>query len=130
MLLGSDIRLKMEKSQQEQAIKLSKNLTLSNYTEILNKAPLNPYLLVKIADLLTSKKKDSEAYNLLFYATEINNDSPVIWKAYIKKALDLSQWEYATDGLTNLKPLVPNSEYLAYQNLISQRKQKMISGDF
>lgn len=130
MLLGSDIRPKMEKSQQEQALKLSKNLTLSNYTEILNKAPLNPYLLVKIADLLTGKKKDSEAYNLLFYATEINNDSPVIWKAYIKKALDLSQWEYATDGLTNLKPLVPNSEYLAYQNLISQRKQKMIFGDF
>ena len=130
VLMKSDIRQKMEKSQQDQAKKLSQNLTLTNYSEILNKAPLNPYLLEKTADFLSTKKKDTEAYNLLFYATEINKDSPVIWKSYIRKALDLAQWDYANEGLKNLKPLVNNAEYLDYKNLISQKKQKTLSADF
>lgn len=101
---------------------LNEKITLSNYTMILNKAPLNPYLLKTVSDFLTDKKKNLEAYNTLFYASELNTSSPIIWKTYVKKALDLSQFEYAEEGLLKLKSLVSSEDYIVFLDEYNKAK--------
>jgi hypothetical protein len=90
---------------------LKPGLTLENYKELINKAPLNPDLITKVADFLSSKKLDLEAYNLAFYASELNTESALLWKTYARKAMNLSQFDYAKDALIKLKPLVLAAEF-------------------
>lgn len=105
-------------------------LTIENYSEILNKAPLNPYLITEVADFLSSQKKNLEAYNTVFYATELNNNSTIIWKAYINKAIALSQFEYARDGLAKLKPLVSAKDYDILENKINDAQKAIANKAF
>jgi hypothetical protein len=124
-LLDSETyRKTLQVTLQDQARELLKEkLTLTNYQSVVNKAPLNPYLLRSVSDFLSEQKKSLEAYNTLFYASEINTSSPIIWKAYIKKALDLSQFEYAEEGLSRLKDLVPAEEYVVFLDEYNKTKQ-------
>jgi hypothetical protein len=102
----------IETSLKKQSIDLSQGLTLTNYKEQLNKAPFNPYLLNKVADILIKNKKANEAYDLVFYSTDFMGDHPEILRANFKAALELSQYEYAGDALGKLKGKISAIEYI------------------
>jgi hypothetical protein len=97
-------------------------ITAGNLGELLNKAPLNPYLLEKVTQYLSGIKRDGEAYNLLFYATDLNPSSAKLWKLYVYKALDMSQTGYADNGLAKLKTLLPAGEYEQFKSLFELKK--------
>ena len=130
LLSGANLKLSVEKDLMAQSEKIGQNITRENYMEILNQAPYNPYLIEKISDFLTSKNKNLEAYNVAFYAAELNNESALIQKTLVKKALDISEFEYAMDGIKKLETLVPNTELGALKKLYQERKEKVQSGGF
>lgn len=99
-----------------------KGITLKNVDELVNKAPLNPYLLDKVAAFLGKAKEDNKAYNMLFYATELNPNSALLWQLYTNKAMDMSLTEYAQNGLDKLKTLLPKSEFDQFNTLYQFRK--------
>lgn len=117
-----DISQKIDSTLRNQANKLTVDLSLKNYEQVLSKAPLNPYLIEKMANFLVKNNKKSEAYSLVFYATELNEDSPMLWEKYIDLALGLSEYEYALEGLEKLKPLVPKTKITTLnQKIINQK---------
>jgi hypothetical protein len=105
----------IEKSLQAQAQKIGADLSLKNYKETLNRAPFNPYLISMAADVLIKNKKETEAYNLVYYSTDFNPKHPEIWKAYFKSALAASQYEYAQDALIELQGKIPGSQLADYE---------------
>lgn len=107
---------------------LKEKITKENFETIKNKAPLNPIVVVALADYLSTTGQDVEAYNLPFYVAELNPDAALLWKTYIKKALKLAQFEYAKDGLEKLKKLVDPSEYQEFVELIAKSKDSQ-NGD-
>ena len=124
LLSGSDLKLKLQEMLQTQAKTLAKDMSLENYKEILNKAPVNPWLLVKVADFLTAKGKDLDAYNTVLYGQDMVSGSPELLKSYIQKALKLSMFDYAEDGLEKLRPLVNPNEILSIQKNIIEARDK------
>jgi hypothetical protein len=115
----------LEASLQDQAKEiLNEKLTLVNYQKTINKGPLNPYLIKEVSDFLSINKKKLEAYNIVFYATELNSSSSLIWKTYIKKSMDLSLFEYAEDGLVQLKSLVSPAEFIVLADELKKEKLK------
>ncbi len=99
-----------------------KGVSADNFEELLNKAPLNPYLVEKITSFLTSVKEDTRAYNIVFYATELNPSSTLLWKLYVNKSLDLGRTTYAETGLDRLKVLMPVEEYVNFRRLYELKK--------
>lgn len=126
----ADLRQKVELDLQKQAANVTKELNEKNYEEILSKAPFNPYVIEKISNFLTSKTKNLEAYNVAFYASEVNSGSALIWKTYIKKALAISQLEYAQDGLKELEKVGTTTEILEAKTEIEKQKQKISNSSF
>lgn len=124
ILSASDIKETINQQLHSQAETFGKDLRLNTYKEILNKAPLNPYLIIKVSDFLSKNQKSLEAYNVVFYALNYLNDSPDLLKVYLKRALDLSMFEYAEDALIQLKAKVSEKEFNEYDNLIQNIKNK------
>ncbi len=114
----------IDSSLKQQAIKLSGGLTLSNYMENLNKAPLNPYFINKVADFLLSNKKPNEAYNLAYYATDLLGDNPEILKSIFKSAVALSQFDYANDALIKLNGKISAIEWNVMKSGLDKRQIK------
>jgi hypothetical protein len=124
LLSDSDLKLKLQEKLKTQAETLTKEISFDNYKEVINKAPVNPWLLIKVADFLSSKDKHLEAYNTVLYGQDMLADSPEILKSYIQKALKLSMFDYAEDGLKKLRPLISTSEVLAIQKNISDARHE------
>ncbi|MCD8539804.1 MAG: hypothetical protein LRY55_08600 [Leadbetterella sp.] len=103
LLSVADLKSQIDEKLKAQAESLADSLTLENREELHNRAPLNPWFLVKEADLLSKNGKGLEAYNTLFYALEFLPDSPVLLEAYIRKALDISMTEYAEEALVRAR---------------------------
>jgi hypothetical protein len=130
LLANANLKQKVEKDLQAQSDKFGSEIKVENYQEVIKKAPFNPYLVEKIANFLTSKNKKLEAYNVAFYAAEVNTESSLIWKTLVKKALDISEYEYAMDGIKKLEMLLPANELLAIKKLYQDQKQKVQSAGF
>jgi tetratricopeptide (TPR) repeat protein len=124
LLSSSDLKIKLEDQLKAQAETLTQNISLENYADIINKAPVNPWLLVKVADFLTKKGKDVEAYHTLLYGQEVVHNSPILLQSFIQKALKLSMFEYAEEGLEQLKPLASPAEISSLQKTITQARIK------
>lgn len=125
LLSGADLKAQMNEQLKAQANDLARELTLENREELLKKAPLNPWFLVKVADLLSKNGKGLEAYNTLFYALEFLPDSPVLLSAYIRKALDLSMTEYAEDALVKARTVMPDEEFWPLENAVEAAKKRV-----
>lgn len=125
LIMSQKLQLKMDSSLIAQAQKLSAELSINNYKTVINKAPLNPYLIDKVVDKLIQNKKYLEAYNTVFYASELNDTHPQIWKSIIKSAVMVPQYEYAYDALAKLKGNISANEYLVYEKLINESKAKI-----
>lgn len=124
LLEKANVKEILEKNLKAQAQDLGKDFSLENYKSKLNKAPLNPYFLVKLSDFLAKNKKGLEAYNVVFYGQEFVKDSPELITTFIKRAVELSMFEYAETGLMELKPLVSNDEFNTWDNFIANKKPK------
>jgi hypothetical protein len=109
---------------------LGSNLSIANYKEVVKKSPLNPYLLKEVADFLSKNNKDLDAYNLIFDATELNPKATLLWKTYIEKALNLTQLEYAKEGLMKLKEIGSEAEIFKYTELIQSKEQELGQSKF
>ncbi len=130
LLSNANLKQKVEKDLKAQSDKFGSGISLENYQEVIKKAPFNPYLIEKIANFLTSKNKKLEAYNVAFYAAEVNTESALIWKTLVKKALDISEYEYAMDGIKKLETLLPKNELVAMKKLYQDQKEKVQSAGF
>lgn len=123
LLVKSDIQEKLNTQQKAQADALTKNLKLESYKEIVNKAPLNPWLLIKVSDFLSKNNQNLEAYNVVFYGMDFIKDSPELLKTYIDRALKLSMFDYAEDGLAQLSRLgLSSSEMEKYKSMIQKAR--------
>jgi hypothetical protein len=109
---------------------LKEKITKENFESIKNKAPLNPIVTAALSDYLSSTGNDVKAYNLPFYVAELNPDAALLWKTYIKKAIKLAQFDYASNGLEKLKKLVGPSEYQEFAELIAKSKDSQSSDGF
>jgi len=128
LLSGGDLKAQMDEKLRAQAEQLAGELTLENREELLNKAPLNPWFLVKAADFLSKNNKSQEAYNTVFYALEFLPDSPVLLASYIRKALDLSMTDYAEDALVRARMVMSDAEFWPLENQVEEARKK--SRDF
>jgi hypothetical protein len=127
LILKQDLYSKVDKKLQEKALEHSKNLSLKNYKEVLAKAPVNPYLINTVSNFLLKNKKDSEAYNLAFYATDFLPEHPLVWRSIFDSALALSQYEYASEALLKLKTKLSSTEYLALVQKLNDKKTQSIN---
>jgi hypothetical protein len=130
LLSNSNLKQKVEADLKSLSQKLGANLTEKNYQDILNQAPFNPFLIEKISNFLTSKNKKLEAYNVAFYAAEVNSESALIWTTLVKKAIDISEYQYAMDGIKKLETLLPSKDLALLKKLFKEQKEKVQSGVF
>jgi hypothetical protein len=130
LLTNANLQQKVEKDLQAQSDEFGSGISLENYLEVLKKAPFNPYLIERIANFLTSKNKKLEAYKVPFYAAEVNTESALIWKTLVKKALDISEYEYAQDGIKKLETLLPSNELANIKKQYKEQKEKVQSAGF
>lgn len=130
LLSNANLKQKVDADLMSQSQKYGANLTEKNYKEVLDQAPFNPYLVEKISNFLTSKNKKLEAYNVAFYAAEVNTESALIWTTLVKKAIDISEYEYAMDGIKKLETLLPSKDLTSLKKLYQEQKEKVQSGGF
>lgn len=118
---------KTERNWKAQAQKLLKiSITEQNYSDILQKAPYNPFVVEKIVEMLNTKKSYKDAYNIAFEASQTNTESILIWKLYTTQALKLGLKSYAEEGLSNIERLADSNDFLTfldkYNRLIASEK--------
>jgi hypothetical protein len=130
LLSNANLKQKVENDLKAQSEKFGVNITEKNYNEVLNQAPFNPYLIERISNYLTSMNKKLEAYKVAFYAAEVNRESTLIWETLVKKAIDISEFEYAMDGIKKLETFAPSTRLEALKKLYKEQKQKVQSGGF
>lgn len=118
----SNMKQSLEQQLQKQAETLKKDISLNNYKEVLNKAPLNPWLIKDVSDFLSKEKKTLNAYNVAFYGLDFLGDSPVVLEVYIKRALELRMFEYAEDALVRLKPNLKPEDYTKIKKTYDEAK--------
>jgi len=128
LLSGAGLQAQINEKLKAQAEELGRGLTLANREELQNKAPLNPWFLVKVADLLSKNNRALEAYNTLLYALDFLPDSPVLLSAYIDKALDISMTDYAEDALVRARIVMNDTEFRLLENRVEEARKK--SKDF
>lgn len=122
LLEQKDYQSKMSELQQNQANSLMKN---NSKQEAITKAPLNPYLVEAIVKQLNSQKgQEQKAYQIVFDAIDLNEDSAVLWKLYILQSLKIGLSDYANNGLEKLQKLLPSTDYQAF--LSSYQAQKAL----
>lgn len=101
-------------------------LSLQNYKEVYNKAPLNTYLIEKVADFLSQNNRESEAYQLIYQSLDFIKNSPLLWKKQVALAIKLGVTEYAQDGLSNLRNLMSAEDYQNFKSEIDGKIQALI----
>ncbi len=113
--------------QKEQATELLKNVkTKTDFDKVLAQNPLNPIILNKTLDFYNiSLKKPNDAYNFIFRATELNDNSVELWKLYVQQSLKIGMTDYAEDGLLKLKQLTTPADYQAFLSTYQAQKALM-----
>ena len=113
--------------QESQGITLLKNAkTKADFDKILAENPLNPTILSGVLDFYNnSLKKPNDAYNFIFNAIELNDNSTELWKLYTKQSLKIGMNDYAEDGLLKLKQLSTPADYQAFLSIYQAQKALM-----
>ncbi len=113
--------------QASQATELLKSAkTKAGFDKVLAENPLNPIILSKTLDFYnTTLKKPNDAYNFIFRAVEVNDNSVELWKLYTQQSLKINMAEYAEDGLIKLKQLATPADYQAFLSTYQAQKALM-----
>lgn len=113
--------------QQAQAEELLKNAkTKNDFDKALAISPLNPIVISKTIDFYNTKlKQTTEAYNLLFNALEVNDNSIELLKLYVLQSLKMGVDNYAEDGLERLRVRTSATDYQAFLSTYQAQKALM-----
>jgi ribonuclease HI len=127
ILQKQDYKKTIAEFQIVQAVELLKNVKIkADFDKILSENPLNPVILSKTLDFYNlSLKKPNDAYNFIFKAVEVNNNSVELWKLYSQQSLKIGMTEYAEDGLIKLKQLATPADYQAFFSTYQAQKALM-----
>ncbi len=107
---------KIDQNQKQYAQRLIDNsVNSTNYAAILYKAPFNPYVVDKLANMLIKTGNTQQAYQLVFDAVQVNTESLLLWKNYTLISLQLGLTDYAADGLNNIERLSSPVEFLLFK---------------
>ncbi|MCP9766649.1 hypothetical protein EGI22_01930 [Lacihabitans sp. LS3-19] len=130
LLENANLQSKMKVDLEKQAQNLSVGLNENNYKEAINKAPFNAFLIKNISDMLSAKNKDLEAYNVVFYAADVNSTSSLLLKTLVKKAIAISEFEYAQDGINKLESMGYLKEASELKTELKTKREKIQSDVF
>ncbi|WP_435352490.1 tetratricopeptide repeat protein [Emticicia sp. SJ17W-69] len=113
--------------QEAQASELLANTkTKADFDKVLAENPLNPIILSKTLDFYnTNLKKPNDAYNIIFKAIELNDNSVELWKLYTLQSLKIGMADYAEDGILKLKQLATPADYQAFLSTYQAQKALM-----
>ncbi|MBA4851615.1 hypothetical protein [Emticicia sp. BO119] len=127
VLQKQDYIMSVPEYQQAQAEELLKNVKAkADYDKALAISPLNPVLISKTVDFYNSKlKKPNEAYNLIFKALQVNDNSTALLKMYILQSLKVGVENYAEEGLEKLHALSSPTDYQAFLSTYQAQKALM-----
>ncbi|WP_394992163.1 hypothetical protein [Emticicia sp.] len=105
---------------------LANTKTKAEFDKVLAENPLNPFVLSKVLDFYnTTLKKPNDAYNYIFKAIEVNDNSVELWKLYTQQSLKIGMADYAEDGLLKLKQLATPADYQAFLSTYQAQKALM-----
>lgn len=127
VLQKQDFVVSIPEYQQAQAEELLKNAkTKVDYDKALANSPLNPVLISKAVDFYNTKlNKPSDAYNLVFKALQLNDNSAELWKLYVLQSLKMGVENYAEEGLGKLRVLTSATDYQAFLSTYQAQKALM-----
>jgi ribonuclease HI len=127
ILQKQDYQKTINEFQIAQATELLKSVkTKADFDKVLAENPLNPNILSKTLDFYnTTLKKPNDAYNFIFRAVEVNDNSLELWKLYTQQSLKINMAEYAEDGLIKLKQLTTPADYQAFLSTYQAQKALM-----
>lgn len=113
--------------QQAQAEELLKNATTKvDYDKALAVNPLNPVLISKtVAFYNTKLNRPNDAYNLIFNAMQLNDNSTQLLRLYVVQALKIGVNTYAEEGLEKLRALTSPTDYQAFLSTYQAQKALM-----
>lgn len=94
---------------------MNESITSSNYIRALQKAPYNPYIVDKVAEMLINNKQNQRAYQIVFDAVQVNTESLLLWKKYTLISLKMGLVDYASEGLSNVRRLAEPEEYTEFE---------------
>lgn len=127
LLSGTGLKMQIDEKLKAQAEELAAGLDKDNWEERRNKAPLNPWFLVKLADFLSANDQKTEAYNTVFYPLEFLPDSPVLLQAYVQKALDIAMIQYAEDALVKARMVMGDEEFWVLEDQVEEARKRQQS---
>jgi hypothetical protein len=114
----------LQKSQAETLLKTAK--TKADFDAALQKAPLNPYLVSKVAAFYSDVLKDDKAaYDFVFEALYLNEFSTELLQTHALLALKLGLIEYAETSRSKLK----GADYQSFNQKYEAEKAKRF-GEF
>lgn len=127
ILQKQDFVVSIPEYQQTQAEELLKNAkTKTDFDKALRESPLNPVLISKTVDFYNTKlNKPNDAYNLVFNALQINDNSVELWKVYVLQSLKIGVDNYAEEGLDKLRALTSPTDYQAFLSTYQAQKALM-----
>jgi hypothetical protein len=127
VLQKQDYVVSIPEYQQVQAEELLKNAkTKGDYEKALRISPLNPTLISKTVDFYNTKiNQPNEAYNLVFNALQLNDNSIELWKLYVLQSLKIGVDNYAEEGLGKLRLLMSATDYQAFLSTYQAQKALM-----
>lgn len=127
ILQKQDFVVSISEYQQAQAEELLKNArTKADYDKALANSPLNPILISKTVDFYNTKlNKPNDAYNLVFNALQVNDNSAELWKLYVLQSLKMGVENYAEEGIEKLRLLISATDYQAFLSTYQAQKALM-----
>lgn len=127
ILQKQDFVVSIPEYQQAQAEELLKNArTKADYDKALANSPLNPILISKTVDFYNTKlNKPNDAYNLVFNALQVNDNSAELWKLYVLQSLKMGVENYAEEGIEKLRLLISATDYQAFLSTYQAQKALM-----
>ncbi|RYU95606.1 tetratricopeptide repeat protein [Emticicia agri] len=127
VLQKQDYVISIPEYQQAQAEELLKNArTKADFDKALSRSPLNPVLISKTLDFYNTKlNKPNEAYNLVFNALQVNDNSVELWKLYVLQSLKVGVENYAEEGLEKIRLLASATDYQAFLSTYQAQKALM-----
>ncbi len=127
VLQKQDFVVSIPEYQQAQAEELLKNARAqADYDKALANSPLNPILIGKTVEFYNTKlNKPNDAYNLIFNALQVNDNSAALWKLYVLQSLKVGVENYAAEGLEKLRLLTGATDYQAFLSTYQAQKALM-----
>ncbi|WP_064197211.1 MULTISPECIES: M48 family metallopeptidase [Emticicia] len=108
------------------SLKQNTQATKEHYDKVLAQMPLNSIVLRNYIEFYNEKlKKPNEAYQAIFRAVEVNDNSVELWKLYTLQSLKIGMKDYAGDGLSKVQQLSPPTDYQAFLSIYQAQKALM-----